>query len=99
MKSKFGGALLKNKRKSKRILSFTKPTHLVLRLKQNLPPLFDPHDFKLRRNIFRLASKYEIKIYGLVLNHTHVHGAILLPERANYVNFIRELTSFLTDAP
>lgn len=84
------------KRKSKRELSFRKSTHLVLRLRTNLPSLFAPRDHVLREDIFRCADKYGIKIYNLVFNHSHLHGVLLLPNRAKYVSFIRELTAMIT---
>lgn len=85
------------KRKSKRELSFSKSTHLVLRLKPHLPPLFAPRDLFLRKKIFRCADKYDIRIYDLVFNHTHLHGVLLLPNRKGYVSFIRELTAMITN--
>jgi REP element-mobilizing transposase RayT len=68
---------------------------VILRLKQNLPPLFDPRDDVLRNHFFQLAQKYHIKIFRLVFNHTHIHAVVLLRERQSYVGFIRELTGFI----
>ena len=82
-------------RKIKRPLSFKNSTHLVLRLKANLPQLFEPRDFRLRKHFFQIAEKYNIRVYRLIFNHTHVHAAVLFPDRLQYVRFIRELTSFL----
>lgn len=84
------------KRKAKRELCFTQSTHLVLRLKPNLPPLFAPRDFSLRDKIFRCADKYGVRIYNLVFNHTHLHSVVLLPNRKKYASFIRELTAMIT---
>ncbi|MEQ1664405.1 MAG: transposase, partial [Bdellovibrionales bacterium] len=95
MKCEYGGVKLHKKRKSIRPLSFRNSTHLVLRLKDGLPLLFDPHDQCLKNHIFQIAKKYQIRIYHLILNHTHIHGAILLSNRESYVSFIRELTAFL----
>lgn len=95
MKNYFGGAYLKNKRKTQRPLDFKKSTHLVLRLKDHLPSLLSPRDLKLRTGFHKLAEKYEIRVYQLVFNHTHLHSVLLIPNRNAYVAFIRELTSKL----
>ena len=98
MKTRAIGELSKIKTGSsnlRRPLTHTDSTHLVLRLKPNLPYLFEPHDRCLRENIFRIANKYEIRIYDLIFNHTHLHGVFLFPNRASYVRFIREVTSFM----
>lgn len=88
--------LQRRMRKSKRELSFKKSTHLVLRLKSHLPPLFAPRDLLLREEIFSCADKYGIRIYHLVFNHTHLHSVMLLPNRKAYAAFIRELTAKIT---
>ncbi len=95
MKKYFGGEHLKHKRKSQRPLDFKKTTHLVLRLKPLLPSLMNPRDKNLRKGFYKIADKYNIKIYQLVFNHSHLHAAILIPDRESYVSFIRELTSKL----
>jgi REP element-mobilizing transposase RayT len=83
------------KRRIQRPLSFKQSTHLVLRLKHGLPPLFNPRDQKLRRHILKLAQKYNIRVYQLIFNHSHLHGVILLSNRFTYVQFIRELTGYV----
>jgi hypothetical protein len=93
MKSYFGGEHLKHKRKSQRPLDFKKSTHLVLRLKPLLPSLMNPRDKNLRKGFCKIADKYNIKVYQLIFNHTHLHAAILIPDRQAYVAFIKELTS------
>lgn len=93
MKHSFGGSLLIQKRKSKRPLDFKKSTHLVLRLKDHLPKLFNPRDPKLRKLFLVVAGKYDIKFYDLIFNHSHVHAVIKIPDRESYVKFVRELTS------
>ncbi len=95
MKTDFGGRLLFKKRKSKRPLSTKNPTHLVLRLKNRIPSLFNPRDRNLKNLFLSLAEKNEVKIYHLVFNHTHCHCVIMLKHRQNYIRFIRELTSRL----
>ncbi len=95
MKQQFGGSLLYRKRKSKRPLDFKKSTHLVLRLNERVPSFFNPRNRKLRKVILEVAAKYEIRVYQLILNHTHCHSVIKLPSRNAYVKFIREVTSKL----
>jgi hypothetical protein len=95
MEHSFGGSHLNHKRKSKRPLDFKKATHLVLRLKDQLPKLFDPRDQGIRQEFDRLAFKYQVRLYDLVLNHSHAHSSILIPNREAYVGFIRELTANL----
>ena len=95
MKQYFGGSHLKRKRKSQRPLDFKKCTHLVLRLKEQLPSLFDSRDQELRKLFTEIAEKHEIRVYQTVMNHTHVHASLLIPNRKAYVRFIRELCSAL----
>ena len=97
MKTYFGGEHLNNKRKSQRPLNFKKATHLVLRLKPLLPSLFNPRDKNLRNGFQNIADKYNIKVYQLVFNHSHLHASLLLPSREAYVGFIKELTSKLVN--
>ena len=42
------------------------------------------------------ANKYKIRVYDLVLNHSHMHAIMLLPSREAYTRFIREVTSLIT---
>lgn len=84
------------RRKTMRPRHFKRSTHLVLRLKELLPSLFEPRDQKLRHLIYQLAQKYNIRIYRLVLNHSHLHAVTLLPNRQSYTFFIRELTAAVT---
>jgi hypothetical protein len=95
MKQSFGGSHLNHKRKSRRPLDFQKTTHLVLRLRETLPNLFHPRDGRLRGRFLEAAHKYQIRVYDLVFNHTHVHASLLIPDRKAYLDFIRELTSKL----
>ncbi len=92
----FGGELLNKRRKSKRPLDPTKPTHFVLRLKQNLPHFFSPRNGRAKQGFFDLAGKYQIKVYHLVFNHSHCHACLMIPSQKAYVDFVRELTSRLT---
>jgi REP element-mobilizing transposase RayT len=83
------------KRKIKRPLSFKQSTHLILRLKKGLPPMFNPRDQKLRHHILKLSQKYNIRVYQIIFNHSHLHGILLLSNRSAYIQFIRELTGFV----
>ena len=37
------------------------------------PPLFEPRDQESRQLIYKLAQKYNIRIYRLIFNHSHMH--------------------------
>jgi REP element-mobilizing transposase RayT len=87
--------MIYGKRKSKRSLSFKNSTHFILRLKPHLPTLIQPRDHELRKHLFKIAYKYNIKIYRLVFNHSHLHGVLLLPNRESYARFVRETTSYI----
>ena len=92
----FGGELLKNRRKTRRPLDSNKSTHFILRLKQNLPNLFSPHNLRAKQGFLEVAAKYNIRVYHLVFNHTHCHACLLIPSQKSYVDFVRELTARLT---
>jgi hypothetical protein len=55
----------------------------------------NPKDKNLRKGFCKITEKYNIKVYQIVFNHSHLHAAILIPNRQAYVSFIRELTSKL----
>jgi len=92
-KRSFGGEDLIGRRKSQRPLSTKCPTHLVL--KSNLPSVFNPGDGSLNRLIRRTANKFDIQIYDLAINWSHIHFLIQVFDRKDYVRFIRALTSYL----
>ena len=92
----FGGELRAKRRKIKRPLDPKKPAHFVLRLKQNLPSFFSPRRLIAKNGFLDLAAKYNIKVYHLVFNHSHCHACLLIPAQKGYVDFVRELTSWLT---
>lgn len=94
-KKEFGGELLAGKRKSKRPLSTKKPIHLVIRSSQR--KVFLPNNKSLQDLIQRMANRFNIKIYDLALNWSHIHAVILLKDRADYAKFIRALTSIMAD--
>lgn len=92
-KKEFGGELLIGKRKTQRPLSLRKPIHLVLRSAQN--KVFVPWNRSLEILVYKLAKQFNIKIYDLSLNWSHIHSVILIKSRQDYVGFIRALSSIL----
>ena len=92
-KKEFGGALLLNKRKSKRPLSTKNPIHLVLKSCQT--GLFSPGNRSLEKLIRLQAQKFNIRIYDLSLNWSHIHCVIKLQHKEDYIKFIRALTSVM----
>ncbi|MEZ0393371.1 MAG: transposase [Pseudobdellovibrionaceae bacterium] len=93
MKS-FGGELLKGKRKAKRPLSTKQPLHLILKSCEKL--VFVPTNLSLEKLIHSQAQKFNLKIYELAINWSHIHLIIKIKERENYNQFIRSLCSILT---
>ena len=92
-KKSFGGELLLGKRKSVRPLANTKPIHLVIRSSQS--KVFIPWNRSLEKLIYKLADKFNIKIYDLSLNWSHIHSLIMIKDRKDYLGFIRALTSIV----
>jgi len=92
----FGGSLLENKRKSKRVLSTKKPIHLVLKMSGQ--KFFNPGNRGLEELIQSQANKYKITVYRLSLNWSHMHLIIKLPSREAYNAFIRTLTALIVNA-
>lgn len=92
-KKQFGGELLIGQRKTQRPLSIKKPIHLVLRSSQS--KVFVPWNRSLEELIYRIAKQFNVKIYDLSLNWSHIHSIIMIKDRKDYVRFIRALTSIL----
>ena len=92
-KKQFGGSLLLGKRKSKRPLSTKSPIHLIL--KSESGKFFNPRNESLDQLIRYQAKKFNIKIYDLAQNWSHIHLLIRLHSREDYVKFIRALTSIM----
>lgn len=92
-KKEFGGELLVGRRKTQRPLSIKRPIHLVLRSTQS--KVFIPWNRSLEKLIYKLAQRFNIKIYDLSLNWSHIHSVILIKSRQDYVGFIRALSSIL----
>ena len=93
-KKEFGGSLLLGKRKMRRPLSTKKPLHLIL--KSSHTGVFNPGNRSLEKLIRSQAEKFQIQIYDLALNWSHVHILIRIRDRADYVKFIRALTSIIS---
>lgn len=92
-KKQFGGELLIGQRKTQRPLSIKKPIHLVLRSSQS--KVFVPWNKSLEELIYKTAKQFNIKIYDLSLNWSHIHSIIMIKDRMDYVRFVRALTSIL----
>lgn len=84
------GSLLIGKRKSKRPISTQSPLHLVL--KSDLKGVFNPGNRRLEKRIRSLAQKFNLKIYDLALNWSHIHCVIRIKDRGDYNAFVRALT-------
>ena len=89
----FGGSLSLGKRKTKRPLSIKKP--LFLTLKSSKASFFNPKMISLEKTIKDHAKKYQMTVYQFALNWNHIHFAIKVSSRENYVAFIRTLTASL----
>jgi len=87
----FGGSLLLGKRKSTRPLSTKDP--IFMTLKSTHTSFFNPSTRSLERVIREHAAKYQIKIHEFSLNWNHIHFAISIPSKENYLAFIRTLTA------
>lgn len=92
-KKEFGGSLLTGKRKTKRPLSTKHPLHLILKSCEK--GIFNPSNKSLEKLIKSQAQKFNIKIYDLALNWSHIHMAIRIKSREHYIGFIKSLTSIL----
>lgn len=92
-KKEFGGSLLTGRRKSKRPLSTKHPIHLILKSCEK--SIFNPNNRSLEKLLKSQAQKFNIKIYDLALNWSHIHMAIRIKSREDYIGFIRSLTSIL----
>lgn len=92
-KKQFGGSLLVGKRKTKRPLSVKSPLHLILKAEHKR--FFKPGNRSLEKLIHQQTKKFGIRIYDLSLNWSHIHMLIKLERRADYVRFIRSLTSVM----
>ena len=90
-KPEFGGELLLGKRKAKRPLSTTTPTHLIFRADEL--KVFLPGNMKQEKLLSQLAERFHIKIYQKSFNWTHLHLLVTLPSREAYNSFVRLFTA------
>jgi REP element-mobilizing transposase RayT len=89
----FGGELLNGKRKSKRPISTRKPIHLVLRASEDYSrAMFSPTYSKSWLILKKTAKQFNVKIYELAFNITHIHLLIQFNVESDYIKFIRVLT-------
>jgi REP element-mobilizing transposase RayT len=94
-KKEFGGFLLLGNRKSKRPLSTKHPIHLILKADQK--GVFNPSSQKLNSLIRKTARLFNIQIYDLAVNWSHIHFLIRFKQREDYVKFVRAVSSLLTE--
>lgn len=94
-KKEFGGSLLDGKRKTKRPLTTKSPIHLILKACEK--NLFNPTNLSLDNLIRIQAEKFNIKLYDLALNWSHIHMLIQLKNKKDYNKFIRSLTSIIAE--
>lgn len=90
--TEFGGSLLKNKRKSERILAFKKPLHVVIRGSIKISGSLVKYRQQIKTEIEKFAARFSIKIYNCAINFDHIHFNLRLSTRENYKKFIRALT-------
>ncbi len=92
-KKEHGGSLLVGKRKERRALSTKHAIHLVL--KSDLKGVFNPENQRLEQLLRSTAEKFQVRIYSMALNWSHIHCVIKINDRKDYNAFIRVLTSTL----
>ena len=93
MSKEHGGSLGHKKRRSFKPLHTKKLIHLVL--KSNGEISFYKNRNKIIEIIFRQAELSGLKIYGLSVQHDHIHHSILSSNRDQYKRFIRSVTGIL----
>ena len=74
-------------------MSFKKLTHLVLKSNGKIS-LYRNRDFVLK-TIQQQAQKSGVRIYGLSIQHDHIHHSILCSNKAQYNAFVRSVTGLL----
>jgi REP element-mobilizing transposase RayT len=93
-KKEFGGSLLKGVRKTKRPLSTKHPIHLIL--KSCEPNLFNPGNRALEKTIRATARRFNVKLFDLTFNWSHIHSVIQIKDAEDYRAFIRAVTSLIS---
>lgn len=93
-KMEFGGSLLIGKRKTKRVLSFSKPMHFVFKSDNARNGLaFVKYQKQVIELINNISRVYGIKVYDLAVNFNHIHCVVKLSNCDMYKKWIRHLTS------
>jgi REP element-mobilizing transposase RayT len=96
----FGGELLNNSHpKTKRPISTKDPMHIVLRsgiAKGELSLLCKGRSTKIMGTIYRIADRYDIKIYDIAVNFNHLHILLKLKYRDSYSPFIRSISGIIS---
>ena len=96
----FGGEYLKNSNpKTARPVSTKDPMHIVLRsgiAKGKLSFLSQGRSSKIMGVIYRIADKFDIKVYDIGVNHNHVHLLIKLRYRDTYNKFVKSITGIIS---
>lgn len=88
----FGGELLKGKRKAKRPLSTKEPMHLILKSSNARGKYaLNPSNGKMSALIYRMAFRFNVKIYSVAINWSHAHFIIRVKDRKSYNGFVRAL--------
>jgi REP element-mobilizing transposase RayT len=93
IRHEFSGSLLKGKRKSARPLDSRKPIHLVFKATTSLTLLKNRK--KIEEILFKYAKDHGIKIQDCGIHADHLHLAITIPNRVQYIKWVRATTSVL----
>lgn len=92
-KPEHGGDLKRGVRKTLRPLATDRPIHLTLKAKV---PFKGDAGAVVLIEARRLAGKFHIKVYDHAVEDDHVHLAVKIPHRRDYVKFIKSLTGLLS---
>lgn len=97
---RFGGSLLRGKRKSRRPLCSKRAQHLVLKandLQKRFPGVSFVRARAMVTKILKYqAEKHHVQVHALSVNWNHCHLAIKFQRREDYIRFIRAVTGHLT---
>ena len=89
-----GGSLTRGKRNTAKPLDSRKLLHLVL--KSNGQCSLFKHRKFIEQTILRQAELAGVKVYGLSVQHDHIHHKIAFSSRASYKKFVRCVTNLLS---
>lgn len=101
--NKFGGELLRGKRKSRRPLSTRRPIHLVFRgdfllRAQSRESSLRKHQNHVRHTLDKFAIRFSVRIYGRAVNSNHLHLQIKILRRDDFNNFVRAVAGVIARA-